>query len=55
VPPTHRDARAAVAEVESLAPGSGEKLAAALSRRGGSGSGDGGEQAKPRRRRFGIV
>ena len=58
----HRDARAAVAEVESLVPGSGARLAAALSRREGSGSGGsgdgggaGGEQAKPRRRRFGIV
>ena len=53
---------AAVAEVESLVPGSGARLAAALSRREGSGSGGsgdgggaGGEQAKPRRRRFGIV
>ena len=58
VPSTHRDALAAVAEVESLVPGSGEKLSAALSKRE-SGSGDGGggngAQAKPRRRRFGIV
>lgn len=59
VAPTHRDALAAVAEVESLVPGSGAKLSASLSKKRGSGSGgsgDGsGEQAKPRRRRFGIV
>jgi hypothetical protein len=58
VPSSHRDAAAAVAEVESLVPGSGARLSAALSKResgSGDGGGSGGGDAKPRRRRFGIV
>ena len=59
VPSTHRDALAAVAEVESLAAGSGAKLSASLSKKRGEGGGgsdwSGEQQAKPRRRRFGIV